>query len=223
MNWSNDIKPKQLKAYRALYSFGIDDIHSSWIKEIPHCERLSRKNNAVIRDQYLSDYIFEHLNLKQGDTIELEQAIPPLLLMSADSLEQIFTLFGAIQFQQEIAHTIIKSDLVSLKRSIGIHIYEFTLSHARLISLPPLSNKEALLKLYDTNPGNALKIAGAKTLNQAFNIKNKPLRQRIRYKLPKQYFNHFLKSPCDITNRTIMATAEKLAKDFSIPCSHLLA
>jgi hypothetical protein len=228
MKWLGETNDPELAiAYSRLLSFSADDIHASWLDTLRINDYLKKYPIVTKKNTALNRSILNELNILNTSPLVLNKPIDPLLLMTQNSLLKLLNLLGAIQFQKDICHIVLSTELVYLKKDIGLEIYEFAINIARLYSLPSLANKKNIMKTFKTQPLKALQCAGAETLFKVIEKPDDIIFSYTKYKLPthvaeyistKHVIEHNIENKNEVRNKAL-----KIAKDNRIECYHLLA
>jgi len=161
-------------------SLQVQDIHTSWIREMPNGELIEKLRETPSSRASLSKFIKQYLPSNEID--DEDEITKQLLQHKPEDLHQLVLKAGATQFSSKIRLIITKKAVISLKKSLGEDLYNFSLNEA-----PELSNE------LESSVAQTF-MEGIDPLSQVINNGYKSLRLALDdspnnciYKLPKEW------------------------------------
>ncbi|MEE9445642.1 MAG: hypothetical protein V3V19_08250 [Cocleimonas sp.] len=165
-------------------SLQIQDIHTSWIKQLPNGELIEKLRETPSSRASLSEFIKQYLPLNEIN--DADEFTKELLLSDPEDLHEVVLKAGVTQFSNNIRLIITKKAVITLKESLGEDLYNFSLNEA--------SNITQEVEV----PSTQKFMEGREPLSQVINMGYKSLRIALedsaddcKYKLPKQWDDEY--------------------------------
>jgi hypothetical protein len=158
----------------------VQDIHSSWIYEMPNGKLIGKLRKVPSAQKPLSDFIKKYIYL--DDTKIVDEFSKKIHQTHPETLNEVVLKTGATLLSNSIRQTITKKDVIQIKDSLGEDLYDFSIKKAPLIYNSLGANNRYYFD-QDCTPLNSVISLGYRSLRLALGS----IDSSCIYKLPKNW------------------------------------
>lgn len=196
-------------------------MHASWLKDRTHGHLILTLRNNPRCHRPLSEYILTTITPSQGFDFDFSQLSSRLLLLNSKTLQQLVRITGIVVNAKSIGTIIQGKTIKAIKQALGDDLYTFSQGKARLLlAKPPIYALEPAVVgdkpwVIDKTPTtHAIQYhidhCGLRIIGAALGTLSPILKERLAWKLPKDYAPWLTQSFSLAEDETQHASATKL-------------
>jgi len=158
----------------------VQDIHSSWIQEMPNGELIGKLRKVPSAQKPLNDFIKKYIYL--DDTDIADELAKKIQQTHPEKLNEVVLKIGATLLSNSIRQTITKKDVIQIKDSLGYDLYDFSVRKAPFL-YSSLEVSDSYCFDQNSTPLSSVISLGYRSLRLALGSTD----SSCIYKLPKEW------------------------------------